>query len=182
MGHVVEKEWETKAGLKAVILVCDMDGRKTHRCGYVEVDKDHPLYEVNYNDPCPELKKAWEAAKEGTLGKRSPILLITLMGMEDDAPRPDCVFDVHGGITFSGAGSDDYPVKSEGWWFGFDCHHSGDGEIEPHPNPIFRACWEGPARSLAYVEKECENLAEQLSCVDLANFKVKHWREFYKEN
>jgi hypothetical protein len=180
MAHTIEKEWTTKHGLKAVVLVCEMDGRKTHRCGYVEVKENHPLYKVDYNDPCPALKKAWIAAKEGPIGKRSPVNVLFAIGMDDEAPRPDCVFNVHGGLTFSGAGSDGYPTESDGWWFGFDCHHHGDGEIEPHPNPIFSSCFEGPARNLDYVERECENLACQLSVVDIKDFKVKSWRYCYE--
>jgi hypothetical protein len=35
-----EKEWTTRAGLKAVVIALDMG----HRCGYVCVTKDHPWY------------------------------------------------------------------------------------------------------------------------------------------
>lgn len=72
--------------------------------------------------------------------------------------------DVHGGLTYSSAafGADkDDPRDGDGWWFGFDCAHAGDGNIEDDPR------WprpdRGPARSQEYVEQECESLAAQLA-------------------
>ena len=36
----VEKEWTTRAGLKAVVIATDMG----HRCGYVGVPAEHPWF------------------------------------------------------------------------------------------------------------------------------------------
>ena len=41
-----EKEWTTRAGLKAVVIAHDMG----HRCGYVGVSKYHPWYGKDYNE------------------------------------------------------------------------------------------------------------------------------------
>ena len=41
-----EKEWTTRAGLKAVVIAQDMG----HRCGYVSVPKEHPWYGKDYNE------------------------------------------------------------------------------------------------------------------------------------
>jgi hypothetical protein len=42
----IEKEWTTKAGLKAEVIAHDMG----HRCGYVSVPTDHPWHNKGYND------------------------------------------------------------------------------------------------------------------------------------
>ena len=41
-GYVIEKEFEHK-GLKCVVLLLAIG----HRCGYVGVPKEHPLYNVD---------------------------------------------------------------------------------------------------------------------------------------
>ena len=41
-----EKEWTTRAGLKATVIAHDMG----HRCGYVGVSKYHPWYGKDYNE------------------------------------------------------------------------------------------------------------------------------------
>ena len=41
-----EKEWTTRAGLKAVVIAHDMG----HRCGYVGVPEDHPWHGKGYDD------------------------------------------------------------------------------------------------------------------------------------
>lgn len=62
-------------------------------------------------------------------------------------PTPEHVFDVHGSLTYSGEAGK-YPAEGEGWWFGFDCAHSGD-DFEF-------------GRPLEYVVDNCEKLARQL--------------------
>ena len=42
-----EKEWITKAGLKASVIATPMG----HRCGYVGVPTEHPLYGKHYDAP-----------------------------------------------------------------------------------------------------------------------------------
>jgi hypothetical protein len=41
-----EKEWTTRAGLKAVVIAHDMG----HHCGYVGVTKDHPWHGKDCNE------------------------------------------------------------------------------------------------------------------------------------
>ena len=85
----------------------------------------------------------------------------------------------HGGLTYSSDfENSDYPVKSNLWWFGFDCAHYGDGKdldlaIELFPNyreqltktkeveamfPTYEI-----VRNKKYVEKNCKSLADQLA-------------------
>ena len=71
--------------------------RNSHRCGYVEVPKGHPLFGVRYSEQCKALTNE----------------------------APEDVFRVHGGLTYSDA-DQPYPVTSDGWWFGFDCAHYED--------------------------------------------------------
>jgi hypothetical protein len=137
----VEKDWISEAGLRCVAI---RGGAMNHRCGYVGIGRDHPLYEVGYMDESDALKRRAEEALEGPIGKRGVIPAFCTNGK----PTPDFVFDVHGSITYSG-GNDGYPVKDPDiWWFGFDCNHYGDDE----PG----------GRSLEYVVGECESLAAQL--------------------
>lgn len=151
-GSEVERDWTTEAGLRAVVLMV----RGSHRCGYVEVPEDHPLQGVEYNEEADVISFNPD---EVAVGKRSPILLFTAsVGASDGKVRrsPDIAFDVHGGLTYSGSGDNGYPVESEGWWFGFDCSHYGDGSLDPDMPSS------GPVRSEEYVARECERLAEQI--------------------
>lgn len=160
MAHDVEKDWVTKAGLRAVIIICKSGERKTHRCGYVAVPVGHPLHSVGYSEQADCIT---EDMTQVPLGKKSAILALTCtVGSDgDDKVRrsPDVAFDVHGGLTYAGGGKG-YPADGDGWWFGFDCAHCDDGDIEPDSNRSWAR--EGVARSLEYVEAECESLAEQI--------------------
>lgn len=128
----VERDWITEAGLRAVCLVV----RNSHRCGYVEVPVGHPLYGVHYSEGVEALgPSSWGA------GHASPDDRIT----------------VHGGISYA-EGNGKYPVESDGWWFGFDCAHAGDGTMDHR----YRFAFEGPVRLESYVVRECESLARQL--------------------
>ena len=86
--------------------------------------------------------------------------------------------EVHGGLTFA----EEEPCAHEdgqGWWFGFDCAHSGDASMDPDVDPTTLSA-EGRMRwginqkypmtpgyetyrSQAYVERETEDLARQLA-------------------
>lgn len=159
MSHDVEKDWTTEAGLRAVALVV----RNSHRCGYVGVPKDHPLYGVEYNEPHPALKLTGEEE----MGKRGIIPFVYAARQDiGNGVSGELYFDVHGSLTYSSdfgeekPGESKYPVASDLWWFGFDCHHSGDGSL--NPRAIFH---DGPVRDLPYVVAECESLARQLAAV-----------------
>ncbi len=66
---------------------------------------------------------------------------------DDDGRRSlEQVIDCHGGLTFSDT-HDHIDKKDTRWWFGFECAHADD-----ILNP----------KSLAFVERECESLAEQI--------------------
>lgn len=90
----------------------------------------------------------------------------------DDLNSPEYVFEVHGGLTYSG-GSENYPVASDGlWWFGYDCAHAGDlpepeskmGRMYVEQGFVERT---GSVRTLYYCTAECELLAKQLAEVAL---------------
>lgn len=82
---------------------------------------------------------------------------------------------MHGGLTFAKV----EPCAHEdgtGWWFGFDCNHSGDASYDPNNLPAhevaFRAkyldlhgrnIYDNHYWSQAEVERETEHLAEQLA-------------------
>ena len=72
--------------------------------------------------------------------------------------RPDehVPIDVHGGVTFSGR-----LAQQTTWWFGFDCCHGFDGT----PLGRNRIGDYGTYRTAAYVEEQCEALAEQLASI-----------------
>lgn len=145
MAYDVEKDWTTEAGFRAVVIMI----RDSHRCGYVGVPPGHPLFGIEYSQPCVALMRPAEGEM---IGKRSPLALFCAAGDESRMQAPDIVFDVHGGITYSGKG-ESYPVPSELWWFGFDCAHSGD---RSHGGS------DGVMRSLDYCIAECESLASQI--------------------
>lgn len=158
----VEKDWFTKAGLRAVVTVCTYNGKDSHRCGYVGVGEGSVLFGKDYQEHIPEWAKF---EKEATLGQKSPILAFTA-GV--DAPdgmvhktSPELMLDCHGGITFSSSKKQEtYPGESNLWWFGFDCNHFEDGTIEPSSLSFGREHF--PAKSLDFCVEQCESLAQQI--------------------
>lgn len=157
MSNVIERDWTTKAGLRAVCLLA----HGSHRCGYVEVSVGHPLHGIGYHQATEALRAVDLGALP--LGKKGAILLFTAtcdaLPGEDIRRSPDVVFDVHGGLTYSGGG-DGYPADGDGWWFGFDCAHAGDGQMGR-----MSEFSDGPVRMEEYVVAECEGLAEQIAAV-----------------
>ena len=158
---IIEKDWTTTAGLRAVVLMTDMG----HRCGYVGVSTDHPLFAVEYNEQTPKLKPNMQRTTE----KMSPIQVLCAVGKsEAELNTPEMVFEVHGGLTFSSYGGGKYPVASNLWWFGYDCAHAGD---LPEPDSrmgrmyadMHFAQHDGVVRTLDYCVAECESLASQLT-------------------
>ena len=158
MSYIVEKDWLTSAGFRAVVTM----GSMGHRCGYVGVNKDHPLYEKDYNDSldCINIDESEE------IGKRS---ILSLLCARKSSPL--LVFDVHGGITYAGGGGsiedNKYPVISDLWWFGYDCNHLGDAKSPEYidkefsQDHAFYSYSDGIHRSLDYCIDECESLATQ---------------------
>ena len=81
---------------------------------------------------------------------------------------------IHGGLTFA----EIEPCTHEdgtGWWFGFDCAHSGDACYDPDNLPehevrfrakypeLNRHSFDGHYWKQSEVERETEHLAEQLA-------------------
>ncbi len=145
--NTVERDWTTEAGLRAACLLVN-DGR--NRCGYVAIPKDHPLHGVEYSQHSDSLIGVKAETDAGPIGKRG---IISVLCHRDREATPDYVFDVHGSITYSAAGQDDYPAKSspDEWWFGFDCAHCDD---------TLETCTE------QFVVAECEQLATALVAVE----------------
>lgn len=77
------------------------------------------------------------------------------------------IIEVHGGLTFSGKQEE---FKDQ-WWLGFDCAHYGDRCLMPEVPSAMKRLLHGNVfrdsvfRDAEYVEKQCENLAYQLSKV-----------------
>lgn len=173
MSHTIERDWITEAGLRAICTVILHHGTEvpSHRCGYICLPAGHPLHGKDSTDKCDSLGAMLERLKSTPMAEIEhlhsfPRMLAMLGGPAE--PRPDFVFSVHGGITYSSSkAGDDYPLKTDdGWWYGFDCNHCDDGYIKP--NPWFSSLLNerGVPRTHEYVVAECESLASQLSLVN----------------
>jgi len=148
----VEREW-IHAGLKCAVT---QNREGAFRCAYVRVPPTHPFH-----------------------GKDN-----------DDI---DANIAVHGGLTFAKE-EPCTEEDGKGWWFGFDFAHCGDAMHDPNPEwekismeaarqlRAYRRIHEDVLRDMqrtypgykgepehfwtqAEVEKECEQLAEQLAAV-----------------
>lgn len=160
MNFQVEKDWVTESGLRAVVVMTTSG----HRCGYVGLPESHPLHGVPYSAQTPNLKPNMER----TIEKMSPILVFAaaLRGSDEELNTPEYVFEVHGGLTYSGKG--DYPVESDLWWFGYDCAHHGDRPEPGYEMSKYYSPSDGEVRTLDYCVGECESLAGQISKVVLS--------------
>lgn len=147
-----------------------------HRCGYVGVKEDSPLFSIRYSDDLkkPELLKE---LKQSQIGKRGVMPVVCWDG---ETTSLDILFNVHGGITFSN-GNSCFPITRPYplWWFGFDCAHCDDAKDwefvkETFDESLWKSSYEidtqysvgGIIRTLDYVKRECQNLAEQIRCVE----------------
>lgn len=158
--YVVEADFKYQ-GLRCVVVMTEMG----HRCGYVGISNTHPLYGKDYSDTIGKFFNI----KENSMKKISPIniMMLAFEQPNDNSPvRIDCYFNVHGGITYAGQG--DYPVKSDLWWFGYDCAHAGDAkDIDAIKDERLKEMEKefkhyGEVRTLKYCINECKSLAEQL--------------------
>ena len=137
-----------------------------HRCGYVGIHKSHPLHGLNYSDPSPLLV----LADDEEIGERG-IIPIICRKKDNVGESPDCFFNVHGGITYSGGG--EYPLGEENdlWWFGFDCAHCDDAPDPELMSPEYqkiRTSWfegDGHIWTRDEVREQCVKLAAQLAVV-----------------
>lgn len=167
--YIVEREFE-HAGYKCVVIF----GNVGHRCGYVGIPKNHPLYGKDYGDYL-EIKKS-DVVDRAVSG------IFPLIGAcldEDERIRIKAYFQCHGGITYAGGGEhSDYPIESDLWWFGFDCAHYGDADDLDRAIDLFPSrkemyllkkrvtsrypIDEAVIRTEEYVTDECKKLAGQL--------------------
>lgn len=135
MNALIERDWITAAGLRAVCVTTTMG----HRCGYVEIPEGHWLHGIGYDQ---ETGVPMAALAQEEIGKRGATDLV-LMGSRGTAQGGD-FFNVHGSVTFSG---DREYLGLPGFWYGFDCAHWDDSD-DP--------------KDQAFVVAECESLAEQI--------------------
>lgn len=96
MSYIIEDLFTSNGYQCIVVLFLSEDREPKWRCGYVLIDKYHPLYGLDYR---------------GSHDLLSPYTIKE-------------VFDVHGWITFSGEHSL-FPLKDK-WAFGFYCTYLGD--------------------------------------------------------
>lgn len=150
---VIEQDWITMAGLRAIAMFnFQKDPTGVHsilnrdwRCGYVEVPSNHPLFGVGYEDECEALTKSFHTLNNWTKRHLSVILSFFT---PDGVLTPQAVIVPHGGLTYSGNGTVGFPIKSDGWWFGFDCDHFADRQV---------------GRNTEFVVDQCEDLAKQIA-------------------
>lgn len=157
LDYYVEKQFTYK-GYQCVVVMQSLG----HRCGYVGIPIEHPLYGKDYFD------------------------YIDININHGNVPI-DNYFSCHGGITYANGGVySEYPIKGNLWWFGFDCAHWGDIRDFQAAKEIFRDNKDvltrlsrselleksfssgGQVRSLKYVTDECIRLADQLSEYELS--------------
>lgn len=147
--YKILKQWITKAGYIAVVIQASMgyikDTRlKGHNNGYIGIPNTHPLYGKSYSEHCHCFNAK---GIKGTIKEKE---IAAAMCWDGNEKSMDMMFDVHGGITYTGNDSE-YPIKSNLHWIGFDCSHLGDNLIN---------C------NLDFCIKECERLAEQIKEVE----------------
>ena len=171
MAYVIEKV-QVIGDYKYVVIFGDIG----HRCGYIALKPDHPLFGVKYSGEVnyPELL---QEIKSSTIGKKS---ILSVVCWDGETTNLDLLIDVHGGLTYSGGSKKGrYPMLQfdEVWWLGFDCGHYGDGQdlVAMHKHFPKRlkelgkfGFWNqgGLVRSLEYVSAECERAIQQLKCVE----------------
>ena len=162
---VIESDFEYK-GYRCVTTFTDMG----FRCGYVGVPKESCFYGKKYTDHT-HLDR--EIIDNEPIGKRGIIAVLIDSMDKHSKVRMDMLFNVHGGLTFSGSY---HPEDCGLWWLGFDCGHCGDGYELDKVEEIWgdidyikkrvdidrKYDLGNPVRSLEYVQQECRNLVDQI--------------------
>ena len=151
------ENFQTANGMAGAIIRVGYSGTL---CGYVGVPAAHPWHGMEYG--AEVLPTDDQLARPVDIDKISIISLFCSAGSDPaDGSRIDCLIDVHGGLTYSGAGIAEYGEDPALWYFGFDCAHSGD--FCPGMDAYYRDG--GTYRDMAYVRGEVESLAKQLAAV-----------------
>ena len=178
---IIESDFVYK-GYRCVTTFTDMG----HRCGYVGLPEDHPLYGMENDDKVRvTMKELVEDEKMGMIGNRGVWTLLGLPENEEERVRLGSYFMVHGGITYAAGGKDSHhPIDSDLWWFGFDCGHYGDcpdydllektwgdNEMVRHRLEDKGVYEEYEIRTLEYVQQECRNLVDQIVNLVEKNYK-----------
>ena len=189
---MTDRPWETEPDsleFEAEGLPCVM--LRNHYgiwCGYVGVDREHPLYGLPTNHEL-KLPSSWFEGRRGLEGTGPMDLFIHVLSGKKllDACPISMACQVHGGVNFA---EDSPPGQAPDgrWWFGFDCGHGGDympelpdsiaqitGEIiDSMPSDVRdtmreimskTAAQTGDYRDQQYVVSECQSLAAQLNAI-----------------
>jgi hypothetical protein len=132
------------------------NGAVGHLCGYVHIPEGHPLHGIEYSAALPDfLAPLKDVVLEGEIGNRG-VMDVFCLALGGDF-TVGLLFNVHGGITFSGV-----PCGQDaGFWYGFDCGHCDD--LSPRMGGF--GLTRGTYRNIAYVQAECASLAKQLKQV-----------------
>lgn len=128
-----------------------------HLCGYVGVEKDHPLWGYNYQDPMPPPIIPEQRTPLSIKSRRCVLNDDDIFGGSD--------LNAHGGITLTDTIDDSIP---DVWWIGFDCAHLWD--MCPYNTVLFTKIGIGinhrnahvTYRDIGYVKREIRSLVEQI--------------------
>lgn len=164
MSFIVNKDWTTEAGLRAVVIEITqplMFGQSTWHCGYVAVEEGSPLFGKDYQDRMPQLKKLFEELKqkeseESIFESYGAIDLLCMAFDDEEDPQLGYCLQVHGGVTYA-ITSNEYPVavEKELHWIGYDCNHFDDIQLVQNLNFNIQQC-ESLAKQIAFVSKFLE--------------------------
>lgn len=134
-----------------------------HWCGFVGVPPSHPLFGHHFRDPVPHppgmMKRPFAVDEHGALN----VLTSTFDHAEwgEGYASVSLIIGAHGGLSYAGHLHGD----AENWYFGFDCSHAGDLQplaLDVGIDPEWYLSV-SVYRTMAFVQSECLNLAEQLA-------------------
>lgn len=152
VGEPDREEWVDEiTGLRCLIL---RHSSMRHLCGYVAVPEAHSLH----GKGCSDEVDLPESFKDRTYDKdRTPVIAMFCAGdaLKRGKVNIELALDVHGGVTFAGE-----LRGEEGYWFGFDCAHSGD--LSPGLSIEVGHMRGDIYRDIGYVRREVTGLAKQL--------------------
>lgn len=148
----IEKQWTTKTGLEAVVVMTTLGTRN----GYIVKKLDTPLQSYRHTINFEDIEK-W-----------TPKLIEKQKTIND--------IEVHGGITYA-----DYHSELQEYVIGFDCNHAWDLPDWETADKLFGndpdylkhldirkqsyRPLDAEIRTLDYCIRQCEKLAEQLQVV-----------------